>query len=406
MRELLIVLAVAGAALAQTSTRTYVGAGGCKSSNCHGGTTPLPFSPDSRVLGNEYATWSSLDKHTKAYKVLEEPRGKRMADILKIADATKDKRCTVCHVVGSPDNQRSDGVSCEACHGPASQWKDAHEAKNSHANSVKNQGMTDTRDPAVRSTLCLSCHLGNSERVVDHELIAAGHPDLAFELDSFAFAQPSHHRPREPKVRVQSWAVGQTNALAESMRLLSGHAEKGWPEFSDLECYQCHHDLRKDSWRISLGYPGRKPGSLRVNLARYEVARVLVATAAGDQRAGLESAFGRLGEAVSTHFSDGSAIASAAKGVERAADDLSKYFMRADVNVDPQAMVQALVANIQRIADAGVNAAEEATLSLDALTSAMGRPQAAVTPLYDYLERPSAYTPSEFIARFRKAAGV
>jgi hypothetical protein len=405
MRELLIVLAVAGAALAQPSNRTFVGAGGCKSSNCHGGTTPLPFSPDSRILGNEFATWSSLDKHTKAYRVLDEPRGKRMGDILKI-DATKDKRCTVCHVVGSPDNQRSDGVSCEACHGPASQWKDSHEAKNSHADSVKSKGMIDTRDPAVRSSLCLSCHLGSGERVVDHEMIAAGHPDLAFELDTFAFAQPSHHRQREPKVRVQSWAVGQTNALAESMRLLTSHAEKGWPEFSDLECYQCHHDLRKDSWRIAIGYAGRKPGSLRVNLARYEVARVLVATAAADQRAGLESAFARLGEAVSTRFSDGAAIATAAKGVERNADELSKYFMRADVNVDPQAMVSALVANIQRIADAGVNAAEEATMSLDALTSAMGRPQGSVTPLYDYLEHPSTYTPSEFVNRFKRAAGV
>jgi hypothetical protein len=309
-------------------------------------------------------------------------------------------------VVGSPDNQRSDGVSCEACHGPASQWKDSHEAKNSHADSVKNKGMTDTRDPAVRSTLCLSCHLGNSERVVDHELIAAGHPDLAFELDTFAFAQPAHHRPREAKMRVQSWAVGQTNALAESMRVLSGHAEKNWPEFSDLECYQCHHDLRKDSWRIALGYAGRKPGSLRVNMARFEVARVLVMTAAADQRAALESGMTRLGEVVSTRFSDASAIASAAKVVERTADELTRYFMRPDVNVDPQAMVQALTANIQRIADAGVNAAEQATMSLDALTAAMGRPQAAVTPLYDYLERPSAYTPAEFIARFRKAAGV
>jgi hypothetical protein len=69
-------------------------------------------------------------------------------------------------------------------------------------------------------------------------------------------------------------------------------------------------------------------------------------------------------------------------------------------------MVQALVANIQRIADGGVNAAEQATMSLDALTSAMGRSQDAVIPLYDYLDRPSAYTPAEFIARFRKAAGV
>jgi hypothetical protein len=405
MREILIVLAVAGAALAQPSTRTYVGAGGCKSSNCHGGTTPLPFSPDSRILGNEFATWSSLDKHTRAYRVLEEPRGKRMGDILKI-DASKDKRCTVCHVVGSPENQRSDGVSCEGCHGPASQWKDSHEAKNSHADSVKNKGMIDTRDPQVRSSLCLSCHLGSGERVVDHEMIAAGHPDLAFELDTFAFAQPAHHRPREPKMRVQSWAVGQANGLTESMRLLTTHAEKSWPEFSDLECYQCHHDLRKDSWRIAIGYAGRKPGSLRVNLAKYEVLRVLVATVAPDQRAGLESAFARLTETVSNRFSDGAAIAQSARGVERASDDLTKYFMRPEMNVDPQTVVTALVANIQRIADAGVNAAEQATMSLDALTTAMGKPQTAVTPLYDYLERPSAYTPNEFAARFRKAAGA
>jgi hypothetical protein len=134
------------------------------------------------------------------------------------------------------------------------------------------------------------------------------------------------------------------------------------------------------------------------------VARVLVATAAADQRAALESGMARLGEVVSTRFSDASAIASAAKAVERTADELTRYFMRPDVNVDPQAMVQALTANIQRIADAGVNAAEQATMSLDALTSAMGRPQTAVTPLYDYLERPSAYTPAEFIARFKRAA--
>ncbi len=53
-----------------------------------------------------------------------------------------------------------------------------------------------------------------------------------------------------------------------------------------------------------------------------------------------------------------------------------------------------------------MNAAEQATMSLDALSSALGKPQDAVTPLYDYLERPSAYTPGEFVSRFRKAAGV
>ena len=404
MRELFIVLAVAGTVLAQTAAHPYVGAGGCTSSNCHGGTTPLP-EKDSRILGNEYATWSVGDKHMKAYKVLEEPRGKKMAEILKISDATRDKRCVSCHVVGSPEKSRSDGVSCEACHGSADQWLGPHRAPNSHEASVK-VGMIDTRDLNVRAKLCLSCHLGTAEQVVDHELIAAGHPDLAFELDTFTAAQPAHHRARPAAMRLRAWAVGQTTALAEGMRLLTTHTEKSWPEFSDLECYQCHHDLRKDSWRIERGYAGRKPGSLRVNMARYEVVRQLAATAAPDQRAALESAMAALTAAVSTKLGDAAAVASAARNVERTAEELTKYFSRQDVNVDAQAMVQALVTNIQRIADSGVNAAEQATMTLDALGAALGKLPDAITPLYDYLERPSAYNPTEFAARFRRAAGV
>src|SRR5882724_8291025 len=111
MRAILILLAVAWVSLTQSSQQPYIGAGGCASSNCHGGTTAPPES-ESRILGNEYATWSVSDKHQRAYKALEETRGKRMAEILKISDATRDRRCTTCHVVGSPEKQRSDGVSC------------------------------------------------------------------------------------------------------------------------------------------------------------------------------------------------------------------------------------------------------------------------------------------------------
>ena len=109
-------LAAAGLASAQT----WVGTGGCASSNCHGATTALP-GPQSRILGNEYATWAVSDRHALAQKNLLEPRGKRMAEILGIRDATRDKRCAACHVVGSPEKSLSDGVACEACHGPAVQ---------------------------------------------------------------------------------------------------------------------------------------------------------------------------------------------------------------------------------------------------------------------------------------------
>jgi len=401
MRAFPIVLAFAGVLAAQPAQHIYIGAGGCASSNCHGGTSPLPES-DSRILGNEYATWSVADKHSRAYKVLEDPRGKRMAEILKITDATRDRRCTVCHVVGSPDKSRSDGVACEACHGSAEQWLGPHTRPNSHDASVRT-GMVDTRNLEVRAKMCLGCHLGSGEQVVDHELIAAGHPDLAFELDTFTFAQPAHHRPRAAGVRVRSWAVGQAAALAEAMRLLGAHAEKSWPEFADLECYQCHHDLRADSWRIQRGYAGRKPGSLQVNTSRFEVLRELVAVAAPEQRTAFEGAVTNLTMLVSTKLGDGPAIAQAAKAAERVADGLSARFLTQDF--DAQALVRAITANIQRIAGAGVNAAEQATMSLDALTAALGKRPDAVGPLYDYLEHPSAYKPAEFVTLFRKAAG-
>jgi hypothetical protein len=396
MREALIILAAAGLAFAQPAQHTYIGAGGCSGSTCHGAAAPLPVA-DSRTLGNEYATWSVADKHARAYKVLLEPRGKRMAEILKIADATQDKRCAVCHVVGSPAKSLSDGVACEACHGGAQIWLGTHTLQNSHEASVK-AGMTDTKNLEIRAKTCLACHLGTGEQVVDHDLIAAGHPDLAFELDTFTAAQPAHHRPAPPAMRVRAWAVGETVALAEMMRLIGAHADKGWPEFSDLECYQCHHDLRAESWRIARGYGPRRPGSLQFNMGRIEIVRELAGVAAPDQKVALDGAIVRL----TANVMDRGSVGQAAKAVERIADGLTDRFQKQEI--DAAAVLRAVTASIGRIADRGVNAAEQATMTLDALGAALGRSPDLTAPLYNYLEHPSAYRPGEFVGLFERAA--
>ncbi len=388
----------------------YIGAGGCSSSNCHGATTPAP-EKDSRILGTEYSMWAVSDKHAKAWKVLEEPRSKRMGEILRIADVRTDQRCTSCHAVGSPDRARSDGVSCEACHGPAEKWLGPHTQANSHAASVS-AGLIDTKNLTIRAKTCLECHLGSDNKIVDHDLIAAGHPDLQFELDTFTFAQPMHHREPRPSAgnslpRVRAWAVGQAVALGDGMRLLSTRASKGWPEFAELECYQCHHDLRADSWRIARGYGNRRPGSLQVNLSRIEVARTAVAAAAPDQRAALEGALNQVANVVGTRLNDGAGIAAAARAAAQVADALAARFEKQDFTADQaRAIVRALTADIARIAGAGVHAAEQATMTLDALAAAyMGNKlQAAMAPLYDYLEHPSTYQPGEFAGIFRKVA--
>ncbi len=370
MKAILLLLLAASAAAAQPAAHAYIGAGGCASSNCHGGTTALAAA-ESRVLGNEYATWSVSDKHARAAKALEEPHGKRIAQILGITDASHDKRCAPCHVAGSPDKTRSDGVACEACHGPAEAWLGPHTRQNSHEASVK-AGMIDTKNLDTRARTCLACHLGARGQEVDHELIAAGHPDLAFELDTFTAAQPAHHRPAAANLRQRAWAVGEAVALGQFLRLVQSHGDK--PEFSDLECYQCHHDLRSESWRLQRGYGARKPGAPQLDAARIEIVRLLAA----DERAAFDS--GNL------------------KTMERIADQLAAKYQQQDV--DAAAVLRALSANIQRIADAGVHAAEQATMTLDAL----GTKPDATAPLYTYLEHPSLYRPAEFVGLFQKAA--
>jgi hypothetical protein len=395
MRYLTIILVAAG--LAQAQSPAFIGAGGCASSNCHGAATEAAAA-ESRIRGNEFTAWSTQDKHARAYQVLTDERGKRMTAILKISDPVEDKRCAPCHVAGSPGKSLSDGVACEACHGAAEKWLGPHTQTNSHEMNVRNNGMTDTKDLAIRAKTCLKCHMGSGDQMVTHELIAAGHPDLAFELDTFTVAQPAHHRMPSAALRVRAWAVGQTMALAEQMRLISAHTAKNWPEFSDLECYQCHHDLHRISWRIARGYGSRRPGSLQVNVAHVEIVRDLVSVAAPEERSALESLLARL----DASLADGAATGQAGKAVERIADTLTERFQKQDI--DAVAVLKAVSADIERIAAAGVNAAEQATMTLDALGAALGRNPDLTKPLYDYLEHPSQYKPSEFVARYQKAS--
>src|ERR1700723_4053710 len=180
----------------------YTGPGSCAPATCHGSVSQRK---DNRVLQNEYSTWIVKDKHSKAYASLQGNVGERMAAILGVGKAESAPTCLACHALDVPAAQRartfdlSEGVSCESCHGPAAAWLGPHtESDWTHEKSVA-AGMYDTRNLTKRSEKCLSCHLDNAEKSVAHEMIAAGHPDLYFELDSFSAVMPRHWKePGEP----------------------------------------------------------------------------------------------------------------------------------------------------------------------------------------------------------------
>ena len=136
----------------------------------------------------------------------------------------------------SPEAERArtfdstDGVSCESCHGPASNWLGPHTTKGwTHERSVA-AGMRDLRDPVRRAENCLTCHLGTADKSVDHEMIAAGHPDLYFELASFTAAMPRHWKARatiaqRPLADVRMLAAGQAVQFREQLQRVARNAQ-------------------------------------------------------------------------------------------------------------------------------------------------------------------------------------
>ena len=177
-------------------------------------------------MNKQFSIWSQYDfHHQRPAATLTTARSERLASVLKIADPTRDKRCTSCHApfqtvpaeLRAPEARITEGVSCESCHGPGEKWLLSHTRKDySHADRV-HAGMRDLKNPYVRANTCVACHQN-----VDSELLRAGHPELIFELDGQAVTQPKHWRKSLDQPGPQLWLVGQLVALREmSIRVIS-----------------------------------------------------------------------------------------------------------------------------------------------------------------------------------------
>jgi hypothetical protein len=117
-------------------------------------------------------------------------------------------------------------------------------------------GFRDLRSATTQATTCVVCHVGSPTATVDHDLIAAGHPRLAFEFSAFRSLLPKHwdaasEVARDPGQEVRHWAIGQvTTAIAISdvaanraEETLKAKATHVLPDLAEFDCYACHHDL-------------------------------------------------------------------------------------------------------------------------------------------------------------------
>src|SRR6266481_5086220 len=414
----------------------YIGPGSCAATSCHGSVKPVA---GSRIYQNEYSTWILQDKHSHSYGALTGDVGERMARILKLeSKAEEAPKCLACHALYTTSEQHgrpfemADGVSCENCHGPASAWLGPHTTRDwPHEKSVA-LGMYDTRNVIRRTEKCLECHLGTKNKFVDHEMIAAGHPDLYFELDSFSAVMPRHWKvPRESGpgkpvedaawVGVREWSTGQAVQLRAAMERLTWRARNErfdkkdvWPEYSELSCFACHHALgpAKDSWRQEHAYIGRRPGDPAWNSSRYAVFRLLAKQIDSASAMDLDRQLLAVSDEMSKLNPDRNVVVSAASAAVPLAQRIAGRLatMQYDQAVALR-MLQRIPDDAENIALADERAAEQAAMALDSLYIAYSKDakpanaaevRAAINGLFQQLENPSGYNADQFASSLRR----
>ena len=274
-----------------------VSAQSCAAAGCHGGPQPAVVQP--RVArGNEFPLWIENDPHAQSWRTFCSDESVAMMRRLHILDREGEVRdqagydnCLACHnstprfasastprfasaSTSDPSVCRTsilsefqrEGVGCSACHGPAEQWIGTHTQDGWNSESATAQGFVNSNDLLTRARMCATCHVGDQDRDMNHDIIAAGHPPLRYEFATYHARQPKHWRDSEAdaawRYEAQLWLAGQIAALDASMSLLEERASCGdrdspraisrWPELAAYDCASCHHNLGFDNQRTPL----------------------------------------------------------------------------------------------------------------------------------------------------------
>lgn len=266
------------ATASQRSDNEPVSIVGCLSSSCHGSRNS-----ESPVWQQAGQIWFDDDPHAKAYTQLLTERSKAIVEKLtqrtfSSSDAVEyrsvlSQRCNSCHA-SAHDNpeQLLMGADCQVCHGPLKAWGDSHYSSDWHALKEERFFATkrfNTASLASRAQICMSCHVGDLNtpsvaREVNHDLMAAGHPPMHFEFETFLRAYPAHWDRNQDanlfgaSVSHKRWQIGQYSQAQARLKLLLARVEsvdgksevqRAWPELTEYSCYGCHHSLSEPSWR-------------------------------------------------------------------------------------------------------------------------------------------------------------
>ncbi len=411
-------------ALPEEDAYVHEGVASCATSQCHGSAVPREASG---VFQNEYVTWTQHDPHSQTYLTLGTEESDAIARRLGSEDARTADLCLDCHADNvSPDRrgerfQISDGVTCEACHGGAQNWLPTHHNAPavSHADNVS-AGMYPTDQVQPRAALCLSCHLGTRDKFATHRIMAAGHPRLAFELDTFT--ELWRTAGRQPHYRVDAdyserksvpghsytWGAGLIADGRQRLALIMGPAFSGdamFPELGLYDCHACHRSMKSVQWRSLPRHGGAGPGVPFINDSSFVMIVVLARALDADNADAIASSLTRLHRAGSQSAED----------VKVAAASLDADFRHLQDSLSEERFhdrERQILAEILDFGAAGnfldYESAEQAFMAVQMLAFELhdDELQAEIDALADALQDDEQYRPAQFAHLLEKFAAV
>jgi hypothetical protein len=246
-------------------------------------------------------------------------------------------------------------------------------------------------------------------------MMAAGHPRLAFEFDTFTHLQPAHYGAGRGAAGaeglsdgVRNWAIGQALMAGTLLELLAD-PQRGrdgfFPELVLFDCHACHHPMSKS--RNAGARLGVAPGAVRLNDANLIMVRHIARRVAGAEAGALVDASRSLHGALA---GGGDPLAEARRLRGLIQGLLSKIESHRFSAEDLRAIFRGLIDDGLAGEYSDYQGAEQAAMALQALGDFMTRRGLASAPalrprlqrLLTTVANDEAYRPEEFAAALRE----